>query len=74
EYIIERILEYGTLEGVKWLRKTIGDKKIKLFIKSYGQRSLSSRTLNFWRVLYNLKQEECIPTSSMRSKYSFWKY
>lgn len=74
EYIIERILEHGTLDGVKWMRRTFGDKKIKEYIKTQGHRSLSSRTINFWQVIYRFKPEECIPISSMSNKFSFWKY
>lgn len=74
EYIIERILEYGTLEGIKWVRKTFGDEKIKSYIKGPARRVLSSKTLNFWQKILKLKPEECIHTSSVRNKYSFWEY
>jgi hypothetical protein len=74
EYIMERILEYGTLEGVKWLRKTFGDDKIKAYIKGRARRSLSSKTLNFWQKILKLKPEECTDISSRKNKYSFWEY
>jgi hypothetical protein len=74
EYIMERILEYGTLEGVKWMRRTFGDERIKAFIKGAGQRSLSLRTINFWQMILKLRPEECTKKFSMKSKYSFWEY
>ncbi|MFQ5648730.1 MAG: hypothetical protein ACE5IY_02200 [bacterium] len=74
EYIIERILEHGTLESVKWLRSTIGDERIRSFVKTRGDRSLSSMTFNFWQLILKLSPEECTRMSSTRRKYSFWKY
>lgn len=74
EYIMERILEYGTLEGVRWVRKTIGDEKIKEFITGRARRSLSSKTLNFWQKILKLRPEECIDIFSRKTKYSFWEF
>ncbi len=75
EYIMERILDYGTLEGVRWLRRTLGDTEIKRFItSSKGRRRLATRTLNFWQIILNLKSEECIPVSSLKNRSPFWNY
>ncbi len=75
EYIMERILEYGTLEGVNWVRRTLGDARIKRFIASNkGRRRLSTRTLNFWQIILNLKPEECIPISLLKTRSPFWNY
>lgn len=75
EYIMERILEYGTLEGVKWLRKTFGDEKIKQYITSRtARRRLSTRTLNFWQIILKLRPEECMSISSMKNRSPYWNY
>ena len=57
-YVIERFLEYGTLEGVRWLRKFYGDEKIKQFVLTKRFRIRSKKTLNFWRLMLNISPEE----------------
>ncbi len=75
EFIMERILEYGTLESVTWLRKTLGDEELKQYIKSQtARRRLSTKTLNFWQVILKLKAEECMSISSMKNRSPFWNY
>lgn len=74
EYIMERILEYGTLEGVRWLREVLGDGRIKEYIKGAGRRRLSTLTLNFWQKILNLKADECMSISSMQNRSPFWNY
>lgn len=75
EFIMERILNYGTLEGVKWLRETFGDEKLKEFITSEkGRRRLTTRTLNFWQVILKVEPEKCMSVSSMKNRSPFWSY
>ncbi len=75
EYIMERILEYGTLEGVKWLRKTFGDEKIKQYVTSRrARRRLSTRTINFWQIILNLSAEECMSVSLLKNRSPYWDY
>ena len=74
EYIMERIFNYGTLEAVKWVRQTLGDDHIREYIKGRGQRSLSSKALNFWQKILNLRPEECTTKFSTRNRLSFWEY
>ena len=74
EYIIQRILEYGTLEGVKWVRKTFGDEKIKKYKTGTGRRRLSTVTLNFWQIVLNLIPEKCMSRSSMKNRSPYWNY
>ena len=75
EYIMERILEYGTLEGLKWLRNILGDERIKQYITSRtGRRRLSTITLNFWQIILNVKPEKCMTIFSMKNRSPYWKY
>ncbi len=74
EYVIERILEYGTLEGVKWLRKTLGDDKIKEYVTGSGRRRLSTITINFWQIILKIGPEQCMSISSLKNRSPFWKY
>ncbi|MEW5799308.1 MAG: hypothetical protein AB1728_09900 [Bacteroidota bacterium] len=73
-YVIERFLEYGTLEGVRWLRKLYGDERIKHYILQRGYKTLSNKTLNFWKLLLNLEREECLQPSSLKSSRKYWNY
>lgn len=73
-HIIERFLEYGTLEGVQWLRKFYGDERIKEYILKRGFRVLSNKTLNFWKLILNLEGEECLKPFSLSRSKKYWNY
>ncbi|OFZ79690.1 MAG: hypothetical protein A2583_06705 [Bdellovibrionales bacterium RIFOXYD1_FULL_53_11] len=52
-YIIERILELGSLEAFEWLLKIFSLKKIiEVFITS---KSMSNKSVNFWMIWLGLK-------------------
>ena len=57
-YVIERFLEYGTLEGVRWLRTVYSDEKLVRFLREKSFRIRSQKTLNFWRLMLNIPQSE----------------
>lgn len=57
-FIIERFLEYGTLEGVSWLRTFYGDARIRQFLLTKRFRIRSKKTLNYWRLMLNISSEE----------------
>lgn len=73
-YIIERFLEYGTWEGIRWLRKTYNDERIRTYVLKRGYRTLSKKTLSFWKFLLHLEKEECLQQSSLQSSRRFWNY
>lgn len=56
-YIIERILEYGDNEPVKWMFETYPLQEVKKVLKE--SRALSKKSSNFWRLV--LKKTEPIP-------------
>ncbi|MCG8608033.1 hypothetical protein MJD09_23995 [bacterium] len=74
EYVIERILEYGTLEGVIWLRRNVGDEKIADFVTGLGRKRLFIRTLNFWQKIFRVPEHKCMTISSMKNRSPFWNY
>ncbi len=51
EYIIERILEYGDEEAIKWLFKKYDKKTIKKI--AFFSRSLMKKSKNFWKKILN---------------------
>ena len=54
DLIIQRTLEYGTWEEVRWLFITYGSSRIPTFVRERGERMLSSITFNYWRKLLGI--------------------
>ncbi|MBT9130964.1 MAG: hypothetical protein DDT42_01166 [candidate division WS2 bacterium] len=52
-YIIERLLELGDREAVKWLKKTYSEDTIIEVVNN--SRNLSPKSRNYWEIIYNLK-------------------
>jgi len=58
-FIIARIMELGDEPEVRYMLTTFTrDKIIKAF---RGNRSLSQRSRNFWRLFLDLEEPACIP-------------
>ncbi|OGF59996.1 MAG: hypothetical protein A2Y62_18395 [Candidatus Fischerbacteria bacterium RBG_13_37_8] len=55
-YIIERILEAGDFESIKWLFTAYSKSDIKKVITS--SRVISPKTKNFWGIIWS-KKEKC---------------
>lgn len=73
-FIIERLLEYGTWEGILFLRGIYGDERIRDYILKRGYKVLSKKTLNFWKYLLHLEHEECLQPSSLNNSRPLWNY
>jgi hypothetical protein len=70
-YVIERFLEYGTWEGIRWLRTIYADDQLICFIKEKSFRLRSPKTLNFWRLMLNIPENEWTnPLSRLPSERS----
>ncbi len=54
--IIQRTLEFGTWEEVRWIFNALGDKRIRLFLRQYGERWLKPVTFNYWRKLLHIRK------------------
>ncbi len=54
--IIQRTLEHGTWEEVRWLYQTYGDRRIRAFVRERGERMLSRVTFNYWRKLLGIQR------------------
>jgi len=59
--IMQRTLEFGNWDEMRWLFKTYGEQRVKTFIRDYGERMLSAVTFNYWRKLLGLKEWRCSP-------------
>jgi hypothetical protein len=74
EYILGRVLEYGTLDSVRWVMETYGEEKIREFILGRGLRILSRKTVNYWAMWLGLQDEECIQRFLTGPRDPLWPY
>lgn len=56
DLIIQRTLEYGTWDEVRWLFGIYGGSRIRTFVRERGERLLSRVTFNYWRKLLGVRQ------------------
>ncbi len=55
-YIIERVLEYGDDQAIRWLTRTFGLQAIADIVRQ--SRVLSPNTANLWALVLNIPHEE----------------
>lgn len=61
DLIVQRALEFGTWDEVRWLFETYGKQRIRTFLRERGERWLSSVTFNYWRRLLGVKSWRSSP-------------
>ena len=63
--IVQRTLEFGTWEEVRWLFEVYGAKRIRLFLRQHGERWLNPVVFQYWRKLLRVRkwQSSSLPTS-----------
>lgn len=54
--IIERVLERGSWEQLRWLFATYGEAAVADWIAKHGFRLLSRRSFALWRLVLNVEQ------------------
>jgi hypothetical protein len=59
--IIQRLLEFGTWEEVRWLFATYGTRRVRSFLRRYGERWLRPVSFHYWRKLLRLRQWQSSP-------------
>lgn len=57
-FVIARVLEMGNPEHFKILHSIVGDDEIVKFLRIKGNKLLSKRSLNFWKIYYEKKTEK----------------
>ncbi|MEO0144381.1 MAG: hypothetical protein ABIL49_07495 [candidate division WOR-3 bacterium] len=55
-FVISRVLEIGNKEQVRAFLSVVSEEKIKEFLTKY-EKLLSKQSLNFWRLVYGIKDE-----------------
>ena len=54
--VIQRALEFGTWEEIRWVFELYGVKRIRLFVRQHGERLLKPVSFNYWRRLLELRR------------------
>ena len=70
-FIIERILEYGDTNSLKWIEKTYEKSKIIEVLKN--SKKISPKTGNFYALYFNVSKEEllciCKPFTQKQNRF-----
>lgn len=53
--IIQRTLEFGTWDEVRWLFEVYGARRIRTFVRQYGEKWLGAVAFNYWRKLLRIR-------------------
>ena len=59
--ILQRTLEFGTWEEIRWLFSTYGSERIRSFLRRYGERWLNPIVFQYWRKLLRLRKWQHSP-------------
>jgi len=59
--IIQRVLEFGTWEEIRWLFEMYRSKRIRLYLRKYGERGLKPVTFNYWCKLLDVRRRKRSP-------------
>lgn len=70
-YVLERVLEYGNDQAIRWLMKRFDAQAIGRVVRE--SRRLSRNTANLWALVLNIPKEEikCFSTPSLIKLGSF---
>lgn len=71
-FVIERVLDRGTLRSVGALLRYYGRDRIRSVLLEGGLTRLSPRTVPLWMAFLQLAAEQCTPKSSPRPRSPFW--
>lgn len=74
DQIIERVLQDGTLEAVRWVLREYGDDVIRTFVSEKGAKRLDPKILSFWYSHYKLGDPPCMTRSSLIDSATGWRY
>ena len=71
-FVIERILEYGDPQAVRWMQDRFAPEAIRETVKR--ARGLSARSANFWARHYRVERRHvrCLSTSFQRRRAQHW--
>jgi hypothetical protein len=53
--ILQRTLEFGTWDELRWLFSIYSVKRIRIFLREHGERWLKPVTFHYWRKLLRIR-------------------
>ncbi len=68
--IIERILERGTWDELRWLFARYGRQRVTAWVRRYGYRGLSPYSFDYWRWVLGIKRYKLPPWGKVKT--IFW--
>lgn len=54
--VIQRVLEFGTWEEIRWLFELYGVKRIRSYVRQHGERGLGAVSFNYWLKLLRIRR------------------
>ncbi len=54
DLVIDRVLEHGTLDAIRWLRAQAGDQALSEWLTRRHGAGISKRRLRFWEVILDI--------------------
>jgi len=66
--VIQRTLEFGTWDEVRWLFRLYGKRRVGAYVRQYGERGLSPVVFNYWRKLLGIRKWRKPPFSEVRNE------
>lgn len=72
-YVVERLIEKGNTEAVRWVRARYGDAFIGEVVRR--SRKISRKTARFWQQILEIPEEEvlCLSEHWLNRPNRFWK-
>jgi Family of unknown function (DUF6922) len=61
DLIIQRTLEYGDWDEIRWLFQDYPRERVRRFLREHGERWLKPVTFNYWRKLLGLRRWQPAP-------------
>ena len=74
DYCLERVLELGGPDAFRWAVGVFSRESVRSFVKTTGPRRLSPRALNFWALVLDIEDRECLLKSSLENRERLWTY
>jgi len=68
DLILQRTLEYGTWDEVRWLFSVYGAPRVRRFVREHGERWLSKVAFNYWRKLLGIRRWRRAPFPTARGE------
>lgn len=72
QYVVERILEMGNIEAVRWVFKQYTKDTIKRVVCQ--SRAISKKTANYWSLMLDIPKEEilCLQPDFQKTHRAIW--